>query len=194
MKLGLFSKLIRTKYKKLDIFKPCNVYIDNDAKIEIDGYFNFNLPHQKNKNTISGEISMYKNSLLKVKGVFSMHLGCSLTIMEGAKLTLGSGYMNSNSQIRCREQITIGDGTIISENVHIRDSDVHTIIGQNSPTKSIHIGKNVWIGEGATILKGVTIGNGAIIGAKAVVVKDIPAKCLAVGNPAKVIRENVAWK
>lgn len=144
MKWGLFSKLIRTKYKKLDIFKPCNVYIDNDAKIEIDGYFNFNLPHQKNKNTISGEISIYKNALLKVKDVFSMHLGCSLTIMENATLTLGNGYMNSNSQIRCREQITIGDG--------------------------------------------------AIIGAKAVVVKDIPAKCLAVGNPAKVIRENVAWK
>ena len=58
----------------------------------------------------------------------------------------------------------------------------------------MYIGKNVWIGVGVTILKGVTIGDGAIIGAGSVVTKDIPAGCLAAGNPAKVIRKNVEWK
>ena len=52
----------------------------------------------------------------------------------------------------------------------------------------IRICKNVWIGEKATILPNVTIGEGSVIGANAVVTRDIPSHCVAVGNPAKVIR------
>lgn len=127
--------------------------------------------------------------------IFSMFLGCSLAVTEGASLTLGNGYMNLNSKIRCREKITIGDGTVISENVHIRDSDVHTILNSNRPkTQPVHIGKHVWIGAGAIILKGVTIGDGAIIAAGSVVTRNIPARCLAAGNPAKVVKENVDWE
>ena len=85
--------------------------------------------------------------------------------------------------------------TIISKDVHIRYSDTHTILNSNHvKTQPVYIGKNVWIGVGVKILKGVTIGDGAIIGAGSVVTKDIPEKCLAVGNPAKVIRKNVEWK
>ena len=95
-KINLFRKTIKTKYKNIDIFKPCNVYIDDNAKIEIDGYFNFNLPHQNIKNTIPGEITICNNATLKLKGNFSMFLGCSLAVTEGASLTLGNGYMNLN--------------------------------------------------------------------------------------------------
>ena len=54
----------------------------------------------------------------------------------------------------------------------------------------IHISKNVWIGEGACILAGVNIGQGAIIGANAVVTKDIPNFAIAVGVPARIIKNN----
>jgi virginiamycin A acetyltransferase len=50
------------------------------------------------------------------------------------------------------------------------------------------VGNDVWIGSQAVILPGVSIGNGAIIGAYAVVGSDIPPYCIAVGNPARVIR------
>lgn len=53
----------------------------------------------------------------------------------------------------------------------------------------IHIGHDVWIGHGAIVLKGTTIGNGAVIGAGSVVTKDVPDYCIAVGNPARVIRK-----
>ena len=50
------------------------------------------------------------------------------------------------------------------------------------------VGNDVWIGSEAVILPGVSIGNGAIVGAYAVVGSDIPPYCIAVGNPARVIR------
>ena len=55
--------------------------------------------------------------------------------------------------------------------------------------KNIKIGKNVWIGSDCTILPGVEIGDGAIIGAGSVVTKSVPKNTIAVGNPARVIKE-----
>ena len=55
--------------------------------------------------------------------------------------------------------------------------------------KPITIGDNVWIGANVFIGPGVTIRDNAIIGGGAVVVKDIPANAVAVGNPAKVMRD-----
>lgn len=55
-----------------------------------------------------------------------------------------------------------------------------------------HIGKNVWIASNATILPGMHIGDNSVIGAGFVVTKDIPENVIAVGNPAKVLREITA--
>lgn len=52
--------------------------------------------------------------------------------------------------------------------------------------------KNVWIASNVTILPGVHIGDNSVIGAASVVTKDIPANVVAVGSPAKVIREITA--
>ena len=52
----------------------------------------------------------------------------------------------------------------------------------------ITVEDNVWIGGGSIILAGITIGTGSVIGAGSVVTKSIPANCVAVGNPCKVIR------
>ena len=56
-------------------------------------------------------------------------------------------------------------------------------------TKEIVIKKNAWIGARVNILPGVTIGENAIIGTGSIVTKDVPDNCIAVGNPAKVIRQ-----
>ena len=54
--------------------------------------------------------------------------------------------------------------------------------------KPIKIGNSVWIGAGAIVLPGVTIGDRVVIGAGAVVNRDLPDDCVAVGNPARVIK------
>lgn len=53
----------------------------------------------------------------------------------------------------------------------------------------ITIGHDTWIGHGAVIMPGVTIGHGAIIGSNAVVTRDVPDFAIAVGVPAKPIRQ-----
>jgi acetyltransferase-like isoleucine patch superfamily enzyme len=50
------------------------------------------------------------------------------------------------------------------------------------------------VGANVSILKGVHVGDGAIVAAGAVVVKNVPEKCLVAGVPAKVLRENIEWE
>ena len=102
-------------------------------------------------------------------------------------------YLNFNATLVDDANIYIGDGTMIAPNVTIIAAS-HPIspklraegYGCNEP---VYIGKNVWIASNVTILPGVHIGDNSVIGAGAVVTKDIPANVLAVGSPARVLRE-----
>ena len=77
----------------------------------------------------------------------------------------------------------IGRHVVIGQQVTVGG----TGIGQAKPV----IGDHVYIGAGAKILGPITIGNSVVIGANAVVVKSIPSNCVAVGVPARLIKEGV---
>ena len=114
-----------------------------------------------------------------------------------------------NVQIRSASSIIIGDYTIISENTIIADNNTHPVsvtfrkVRSQMPASSemhlwkwsdispVTIGQNVWIGENARICKGVTIGDNAIVAASAVVTKDVPANCIAAGNPARIVKTDL---
>ncbi len=94
-------------------------------------------------------------------------------------------------RISAAQSIRIGDNCMLAANVIISDSDWHGIYNRIRPfrcTKPVVIENNVWLGERVIITKGVTIGENSIIGAGAIVTKDIPANCVAAGNPARVIK------
>lgn len=114
-------------------------------------------------------------------------MGCKLAVQSGARLIFFGDniFFNLNTTLYCRNRITVDIATIVSQNVVIRDSDVHRIVGEvnNAP---VSIGNHCWIGTNVIILKGVTIGDNSVIGTGSVVIHDIPAGCVAAGDPAKV--------
>ena len=101
--------------------------------------------------------------------------------------------MNNHGTLECLQEITIGHDVLIAPRVVIRDSDLHTIDPSKPQNAPIYIGDKVWIGDGAKIMKGVSIGAGTVVAAGAIVTRDVPARCLVAGVPAKIIRENIAW-
>ena len=60
---------------------------------------------------------------------------------------------------------------------------------QKEIRKKITISDDVWIGANSVITAGVTIGKHVVIGAGSIVTKDIPDYCVAVGNPARIIKK-----
>lgn len=95
-------------------------------------------------------------------------------------------------------KIIIGDFSGIGPGVHIYTAFHPTNLLQRlsenstlwkSQTDPVQIGKNVWIGGNSTILPGVTIGDETTIGAGSVVTHNIPARCIAFGNPCRVIKK-----
>jgi acetyltransferase-like isoleucine patch superfamily enzyme len=132
------------------------------------------------------------NSRTTVSGDFAVYSNFHLGVAEGARLSLGSGFLNNGSLLVCTTEVTIGEMCLFGEQVIIRDDDSHGI--DHRPRRApITIGDRVWVGMRAMILKGVTIGDGAVIAAGSVVTKDVPAGALAGGVPARVIRKDVTW-
>jgi maltose O-acetyltransferase len=114
---------------------------------------------------------------------------------RNARVTIGSRTITSNNiSIVAKELIEIGEGCQIGDQVTIYDSDFHEIApeirneSEGTPAPVV-IGKNVWLGSRVMVLKGVTIGDHSVIAAGSVVAKSIPARCLAAGIPARVIRD-----
>lgn len=94
--------------------------------------------------------------------------------------------------------IDIGNNCMISYDVEIRNTDSHAIFSLGTKKrinygKDVKIGNNVWIGAYSKILKGSTIEANTIIGMSSLVSGYIPENCIAVGSPAKVIKDNVYW-
>ena len=98
-------------------------------------------------------------------------------------------------QVAAVKEIVIEDDVMFASNVHINDSS-HGYDNVDLPYKyqpltniaPICIKRGCWIGQNTIVLPGVTIGELSIVGANSVVTGDIPARCIAVGSPAKIIK------
>lgn len=126
--------------------------------------------------------------------VFINH-GCILNT-RGFHIKIGkNSSLNSYCVIDGHGGLTIGEAVAIAPHVRI-------VVNHEMPPVSNYLGEKiipvpcetviedgVWIGAGVTIINGVRIGKGSVIGANAVVNKDIPPFSVAVGVPAKVIKQ-----
>ena len=95
--------------------------------------------------------------------------------------------------------IRIGNDCMLAEQVGIRTGDMHSILDVDSgmrlnPSASIVVEPHVWLCRGATVLKGCQIGSHVVVGGHATVTHSMPPYSLAVGTPAKVVRERIDWR
>ena len=112
---------------------------------------------------------------------------------SGRNLRLGRNvFINHGFTAMDLGGITIGDDVMLAPNVQLISSG-HPLDPatrrRRITTAPVHIRRGAWIAAGATVLQGVTVGEDAVVAAGAVVTKDVPARTLVAGVPARVIRE-----
>lgn len=126
---------------------------------------------------------------------------CIFVAKEKAQIKIGNHVGLSQTTIFAYADVTIDDYALLGGGVKIYTSDFHSLDYENrrnwivdcknKVSKPVHIEESAFVGAGTIILKGVTIGARSIIGAGSVVAKNIPADCIAGGNPCKVIKMNM---
>ena len=174
--------------------KCCRLEISKRSIVNVKGKLIIG-NKENSKSKMETRVSLNENAELNVNGNFLVGSGSDIRVFKNAKLEIESGYINGYSQIVCAKKIKIGKDVAIAREVVIRDTDAHDILYEGyKKEKEVNIGNHVWIGAKAMIMKGVTVGDGAIIAAGAVITKDVPARSLVAGVPAKVIKTDVEWK
>ena len=122
---------------------------------------------------------------------------------ENISLHFGNNIqINDFVHIAALKEVRIGHNVLVASKVFITDLDHGPYIGNEDDadpcsivkdrqlsSKSVVIEDNVWLGEHVSVLPGATIGENSIIGANSVVTKSIPPNSIAVGSPAKVIKQ-----
>lgn len=106
----------------------------------------------------------------------------------------------TNCQIRCHgTKIQIGDDNMFAENIKVVAGDGHNYYDITTGNILTHTDpvitkEHVWVGIGATLLSGADIGEGSIVGDVILINKVVPNNVVVVGNPMRVVRENVEWQ
>jgi acetyltransferase-like isoleucine patch superfamily enzyme len=110
-----------------------------------------------------------------------IHLGCRT-------------FLGEETLMRGQGGITVGDDVLFAPRAqvlavnHVMTDTVKPIMAQGITAVGITVEDGCWIGAGAILLDGVTVGRGSCVGAGSVVTRSIPPHSLAVGVPARVIR------
>ena len=116
-------------------------------------------------------------------------------ILNPEELCLGDDVqINAFTQVFAGGGVEVGDGALISSNcvitsvTHVKAcGERHRAGAEPGTLRPVRIGRNAWIGAGAILLPGVTVGDHAVVGAGAVVTRDVPERCVHVGNPARFV-------
>lgn len=138
---------------------------------------------------------LHPNTRVRVGDGVLLSSGVRLHLRDpGARIEIGAGsFLNYRTEIVAHERVVLGRGCLLAWDVLVLDSDSHPV-DDRPQTAPVVLGDRVWLGCRATVLKGVTIGDGAVVAAGSVVVRDVPARALVGGNPARVLREGVSWR
>jgi acetyltransferase-like isoleucine patch superfamily enzyme len=147
-------------------------------------------------------LSVRLKGKIRISGDGRLVLGNGITLIghvvpiefvshKGGRITIGDHtFINYGSSISAHELVAIGRHCHLGHYAFILDNNEHDLQQHLMlpPSEPVVIEDHVWIGSRVCILPGVRIGQHSAIGAGSVVTADIPAYCLAAGNPARVVR------
>jgi acetyltransferase-like isoleucine patch superfamily enzyme len=123
--------------------------------------------------------------------------GVWITAPAPARIRIGAGtFLNLGVMVAALDLVEIGDHCMFANGCFITDAD-HRVDDPHRPITwqgfrsrgPTRVGDNVWCGANVVITSGVTVGERSVIGANSVVTRDVPARSIAVGAPARVIRQ-----
>ncbi len=191
-----YCKNARMEYYK-SVLKSMgeNVFIDKNVEIINPQWVslgdNVNI-HQGTMIIARGEggVSIGNNTRLKEKVLLDTE-----NVDTGYIKIENNCYIGTGTTLFGHNGLEIGAFSLIAQNVtctpysHIFNDPSSTIYGQGGHSKKVTIGPDAYVGMGVDIMYSGDIGKGSVVGSGAVVVKPIPPYSVAVGNPAKVIKE-----
>jgi acetyltransferase-like isoleucine patch superfamily enzyme len=112
-----------------------------------------------------------------------------LELRDGVRIT-GFLFASAAREIVIDEHALLAQNVYIADHSHARDDPAQPISMQGiTDVAPVRIGAGSWLGQGVIVMPGVTIGAGAIVGSNSVVRDDVPPRSVAVGAPARVVRE-----
>ena len=178
----LYNKLYTERMKKVFASVGDNAYIMSNIYVR------------------GGQKIIIGNNFYCYWGVRIETYSCHNGMKFNPQIIIGNNVsINPDCHIGAINRIEIHDGVLMASRVFITDHFHGKINSEEllvSPQKrilfakgTVIIKKNAWLGEGVAVMPGVTIGENSVIGANAVVTKDIPDNSIAVGIPAKVIKQ-----
>jgi len=182
--LGLLKDAIKSAY--VFTIQVCTrlFYVERDVSSSISLAAVLDVIPQKKVHK-RHRLILEKKSFICKWCVVNTHYG-DVILKEGAGLGIGSiviGPVTIGKNARCSQNC------FISGESHLYKDITKDFIHQGFKIAEVVIEENVWIGSNCVVLPGVRIGKNSVIGAGSVVIWDIPAFSVAVGNPAVVIRQ-----
>ena len=160
----------------------------------------------KNARLIRFPIDIRGKAFIEISRGFTTGIGCRIEAYpenRNKSLIIGENFqMNDYVHITAMESVVIGNNVLMASKIYISDCSHGSYSGDDNDSSPLEIPKdrkmfskpvsiedNVWLGEFVSVLPGVTIGKGTIVGANSVVSKSLPPNVIAVGSPAKPIKQ-----
>ena len=139
---------------------------------------------------VGGRLQLGARTWLRTEGATNQ-----ITVGPGAAIRIGPDSLLNGVMLHAKVSIEIGSDARIGFGARILDSDLHDL-DRETPERSdpIRIGDRVWIGCDVLVLRGVSVGDDTVVGAGSIVTSDLPARVLALGAPAKPVRNLASRK
>lgn len=188
--------LTKRRYPGLDIHH--SVFVENPHSI-VFGVNNSISEQSKLRSLDGGKILLGDNVWLGKSLLIESFQGCTLKIGHNSSIQ-AHGFIGG--QVRIGNAVVVAPNFFASSTAHVfnhipylpikeQDDIFHSQQSWEKRHSPINIEDDCWIGINVAVMRGVTIGRGSIIGANAVVTKDIPPYSIAVGNPARAIKQRL---